>query len=63
MRRVTEIGFIRILSFKTLDGIANSVYPDQTAPCEQSDLGLYCLPKLLWFLNCLFEFNINNYSD
>ena len=28
---------------KDADGIANSVDPDQTAPKEQSDLGLHCL--------------------
>ena len=28
---------------KTEDGMANSVDPDQTAPREQSDLGLRCL--------------------
>ena len=27
------------------DGMANSVDPDQTAPQEQSDLGLHCLPQ------------------
>ena len=26
-----------------IDGMANSVDPDQTAPEEQSDLGLHCL--------------------
>ena len=26
-----------------LSGMANSVDPDQTAPKEQSDLGLHCL--------------------
>ena len=26
-----------------LSGMANSVDPDQTAPLEQSDLGLHCL--------------------
>ena len=25
--------------------LANSVYPDQTAPREQSDQGLHCLPS------------------
>ena len=28
---------------KDADGIANNVDPDQTAPKEQSDLGLHCL--------------------
>ena len=28
---------------KILSGMANSVDPDQTAPSEQSDLGLHCL--------------------
>ena len=28
------------------DGMANSVDPDQTAPLEQSDLGLQCLLDL-----------------
>ena len=27
------------------DSMANSVDPDQTAPQEQSDLGLHCLPR------------------
>ena len=27
------------------DGMANSVDPDQTAPLEESDLGLHCLPR------------------
>ena len=27
---------------KILSGMANSVHPDQTAPEEQSDLGLHC---------------------
>ena len=31
---------------KDADRIANSVDPDQTAPVEQSDLGLHCLPDL-----------------
>ena len=26
------------------EGLASSVDPDQTAPLEQSDLGLHCLP-------------------
>ena len=29
---------------KDAEGIANTVDPDQTAPQEQSDLGLHCLP-------------------
>ena len=28
---------------KDADGMANIVDPDQTAPSEQSDLGLHCL--------------------
>ena len=31
------------LSLKRLNGMANSVDPDQTVPLEQSDLGLHCL--------------------
>ena len=32
---------------KDVDGMANSVEPDQTAPKpEQSDLGLHCCPNL-----------------
>ena len=27
------------------DEMANSVDPDQTAPLEQSDQGLHCLPR------------------
>ena len=30
---------------KHANGIANSEDPDQTAPEEQSDLGLHCLPS------------------
>ena len=30
---------------KDAEEIANSVDPDQTAPLEQSDLGLHCLPR------------------
>ena len=30
---------------KDVEGMANSVDPDQTAPQEQSDLGLHCLPR------------------
>ena len=30
---------------KDADGMANSVGPDQTAPEEQSDLGLHCLRR------------------
>ena len=30
---------------KDAEGIANSVDPDQTAPEEQSDLGLHYLPR------------------
>ena len=32
---------------------ANSVDPDQTAPQEQSDLGLHCLPLRLYLLGAL----------
>ena len=31
------------MSLKIFSGMANSVDPDQTAPQEQSDLGLHCL--------------------
>ena len=34
------------LFHKLLNGMANSVDPDQTAPEEQSDLGLHCLHML-----------------
>ena len=33
--------------------LANSVDPDQTAPKEQFDLGLHCLPFNLYFLDTL----------
>ena len=36
---------------KDADGMANSVDPDQTAPCEQSDLGLLCLPTTIMILS------------
>ena len=32
---------------------ANSVDPDQTAPQEQSDQGLHCLPFLKQFFECI----------
>ena len=31
------------MSLKMFSGMAKSVDPDQTAPKEQSDLGLHCL--------------------
>ena len=33
------------MSAKDVNEIADSVDPDQTAPKEQSDLGLHCLPR------------------
>ena len=43
-----ELGQLIIhLNLKDADKIANSVDPDQTAPEEQSDLGLHCLLKPL----------------
>ena len=30
---------------KDADGMANSVDPDQTAPQEQFDVGIHCLPR------------------
>ena len=36
---------LRLFCQKDVNGIANSVDPDQTAPKEQSDLGLHCLPR------------------
>ena len=35
----------RVISPNDADGMENSVDPDQTAPQEQSDLGLLCLPR------------------
>ena len=41
------------LFFKVLSEEANSVDPDQTAPKEQSDLGLHCLHMpIYWPLWC-----------
>ena len=34
---------------------ANSADPDQTAPQEQSDQGLYCLPHSLYFYVSFFD--------
>ena len=39
---------IAVASPKDADGMANSVNPDQTAPLEQSDLGLHCLYRLIF---------------
>ena len=36
---------LRVFFQKDANGIANSEDPDQTAPEEQSDLGLHCLPR------------------
>ena len=42
--KVEQDGFtFRVMHPKDTEGIANSVDPDQTAPKEQSDLGLHCL--------------------
>ena len=38
--------YYRVIGPKDADATANSVDPDQTTPLEeQSDLGLYCLPR------------------
>ena len=38
--------YYTVMGSKDVDGIANRVDPDQTAPLEeQSDLGLHCLPR------------------
>ena len=37
--------YYRVMHPKIADGMANKVDPDQTAPLEQSDLGLHCLPR------------------
>ena len=39
---------------KDADGMANNVAPDQTAPQEQSDLGLHCLLRSTLPI-CLFD--------
>ena len=36
---------LSVFHLKDANGIANSEDPDQTAPREQSDLGLHCLPR------------------
>ena len=36
---------LRVFRQKDANGIVNSEDPDQTAPLEQSDLGLHCLPR------------------
>ena len=33
------------MSPEDADRMTNSVDPDQTAPLEQSDLGIHCLPR------------------
>ena len=38
-----EFSFFLQSFLKILSGLANCVDPDQTAPLEQSDLGLHCL--------------------
>ena len=38
---------LRVFCQKDANGIANREDPDQTAPKEQSDLGLRCLPRPL----------------
>ena len=38
-----EQGGFTVMNPKDADRMANSVDPDQTAPQEQSDLGLHCL--------------------
>ena len=35
--------FVAVRRPKDADGMANNVDPDQTAPVDQSDLGLHCL--------------------
>ena len=44
--------------FKICGRIANSVNTNQTAPLEQSDLGLYCLVRPV----CLGEFKYKIYN-
>ena len=34
-----------VTHLKDADGMANSIGPDQTAPKEQSDLGLHCFHR------------------
>ena len=36
---------LRVFRQKDANGLANSEDPDQTAPPEQSNLGLHCLPR------------------
>ena len=43
-----------------LSEIANSVDPDQTAPLEQSDLGLHCLH--MYFVSDLEVQNFNTFT-
>ena len=42
--------------FKTDHGMATSEDPDQTAPKEQSDLGLHCLPAQAFLFDYLEPF-------
>ena len=41
----TKTPSLWVFRHKDANGIANSEDPDQTAPKEQSDLGLHCLPR------------------
>ena len=45
MPYIYSINFVSYVFHKYLLERQNSVYPDQTAPQEQSDLGLHCLHK------------------
>ena len=42
---------------KDANGIANNEGPDQTAPLEQSDLGLHCLSRKLRIIMVIFSKN------
>ena len=51
--------FINEYKFSLKAELANSVDPDQTAPKEQSDLGLHCL--LIQFCSNIYNYYISVY--
>ena len=53
-----KVNFTVRVCGKIAGGIGNNVDPDQTAPKEQSDQGLHCLPKHV-HLNILGSFGNN----
>ena len=50
------------MCLKDADGMANSADPVQTAPKEQSDLGLHCLLSLSWDNNACSDLSVTLHS-